>query len=232
MNTKYDLILKNPYGTIYSYTTTTGFFQSIKSNKAEFNEIRDFVSKRLGFPIPETLNPAQDAELAAEESAEIVSAQPDVPTPKDELAAAAAAAADEDPAAPAPPKGGRRTRRRNQNGGDKYKNNAGDYTSTYKRLSMANGSNQVVYMPQYNISGKSAHVSYCGVSYWGMLANLKDALLGRSTESFMFVIQDGYMSLQPIRAPTTYTSNATGTAAGGGTMKRRAPRARKTCRRL
>ena len=49
----------------------------------------------------------------------------------------------------------------------------GSYTSDYKGNTLTVNPNHIVYHPQYNISGISAHVGYMGVGFWGVMRAAK-----------------------------------------------------------
>lgn len=153
------LILTSPYGTVYSTVTGTGILYRSKGDIDDFGKVAEFVANSLKIEVTRIYNNT----LADEEAVTQIKAD----EPRVEQSAAAAAGGGRSKA--------RRTRRKQKK--------ADSYTAEYKQLSMENGSNQVVYMPQYNISGISAHSAYCGVSFWGMLGNLGVTLEGQNAAS-------------------------------------------------
>jgi len=54
----------------------------------------------------------------------------------------------------------------------------GSYTSEYKGKTITVNPNHIVYHPQYNVSGISAHVGYMGVGFWGILRAAKYHMSG------------------------------------------------------
>jgi hypothetical protein len=148
-----ELILNIKYGTLSRSVTanakaTSKMLSSVFRRKDRTNEYRLIKSH-----VEQVLNKQQD-ELT-ENNVETVA---EVPNPVAEIATAVE---------------GPEIEEATQEQAIEQEQVGGSYTSDYKGHTLTVNPNHIVYHPQYNISGISAHVGYMGVGFWGVIRAAK-----------------------------------------------------------